>query len=172
MLDIHMQRYTRQAHKREGWKGKDTSKLDRAQPSHSPRRPQWSLLWKETRKETLCPQPVILISISFFLQECPRQSHLRSNLLFVADFSVHYIKSSLYKKKSGTQIRFKEVLIFWCTSAGTGIFRTQVWFLAFIGPKSEDWFILNPIPIFVILMFDLIRNWVKRTQIRILMGTC
>ena len=152
MCVLHMQRYTRQAHKREGWKEEDTSKSDRAQPSHSPRRPQWSLLWKETRKETLCPQPVIFISISFFLQECPRQSHLRSNLLFVADFSVHYIKSSLYKKKSGPKSDLNKLFLsFECTSAGTGIFRTQVWSLTFIGPKSEDWFILNPSPIIVLI---------------------
>ena len=142
MLDILMPGYTRQAHKREGWKEEDISKSDRAQPSHSPRRPQWSLLWKETRKDALCPQPVILISISFFLQECPRQSHLRSNLLFVANFPVHYIKSSLYKKKSGTQIRFKQALIFWiCTSAGTSLildfYWTQIWRLFYIEPKSD-----------------------------------
>ena len=62
-----------------------------------------------------------------FFQECPRQSHLRSNLLFVADFSVHYIKSSLYKKKSGPKSDLNKLFLsFECTSAGTGIFRTQV----------------------------------------------
>ena len=148
MLDILMPGYTRQAHKREGWKEEDISKSDRAQPSHSPRRPQWSLLWKETRKDALCPQPVILISISFFLQECPRQSHLRSNLLFVANFPVHYIKSSLYKKKSGTQTRFKQaLLIFWMhkrrhrdiqdTRPILDFYRTQIWRLIYIEPKSD-----------------------------------
>ena len=152
MLDILMPGYTRQAHKREGWKEEDISKSDRAQPSHSPRRPQWSLLWKETRKDALCPQPVILISISFFLQECPRQSHLRSNLLFVANFPVHYIKSSLYKKKSGTQTRFKQaLLIFRMHKRRHRDIPDTSRSLTFIELKSEDCFKLNPSPIIVLI---------------------
>ena len=71
---------------------------------------------------------------------------ISSSLKAKAD--THFCKG---EKKSGTQIRFKEILIFWCTSADTGIFRTQVWSSTFIELKSEDCFILNPSPIIVLI---------------------
>ena len=74
------------------------------------------------------------------------RKNISSSLNTKAD--IHFLKE---RKKSGIKSDFKKLLSFECTSTGTGIFRTQVGFLAFIGPRSEDWLILNPSPIIVLI---------------------